>query len=61
MGGGSEEGLAKDHTFSDFFFEPFPNTNRGEHPTDKLQSKSMFEGNSTLAVESLDPSCIPLS
>ena len=29
-GGGSEGGLAKDHTFSDFFFEPFPK--RGSIP-----------------------------
>jgi len=40
---------------------------REEHPTDTLQAKSllqkrsMFEGNSTPAVESPDPSCIPLS
>ena len=40
---------------------------REEHPTDTLQSKSilqkrsMFEGNATPAVESPDPSCIPLS
>ena len=40
---------------------------REEHPTDTLQSKSilqkrsMFEGPQTPAVESPDPSCIPLS